>query len=57
MRLLFIATAQLESQIFVWDVTTDMLLGKNTIEHVPIVLYLKVADDNKHLLIVVSICY
>jgi hypothetical protein len=54
-RILFVASAQLQAQIFVWEVTTNMLLGKMSVAHVPIILYIKVAHDNKHILCVVSI--
>lgn len=53
-RLLFVATAQAQANIFVWEVTTNVQLGQITLPNIPIILHVKVAFDNKHVLIVVS---
>lgn len=51
LRTLFIATAEIEAKIHIWEVTTKINLGKILIPNVPIVLNLKVAHNGKHLLI------
>jgi hypothetical protein len=37
LRILFVATAQIEAKIYVWEVTTKMSLGELTVPNVPIV--------------------
>ena len=54
MRIIFVATAQYQSNIFVWEVTTNVQLGQVELPNIPLILHIKVAHDNKHLLIVVS---
>ena len=53
-RLVFLGTAQYQANIFVWEVTTNVQLGVVTIPNIPLILNIKVAHDNKHILIVVS---
>ena len=54
LRILFIATAQIEAQVFVWEVTTNMKLGQFVVANTPIICNMKVAHDGKHLLMLVS---
>ena len=54
LRLLFIATAQINSCIFIWELTTNNQLGKLELPNCPIVLTIKVAYDNQHIIVVVS---
>jgi hypothetical protein len=54
LRILFIATAQIEAQVFIWEVTTNMKLGQFVVANTPIICNMKVAHDGKHLLMLVS---
>ena len=54
-RLIFVASAQFQANVFVWELTTSVQLGQITLPNIPIILHIKVAHDNKHVLIVVSI--
>ena len=53
-RLIFVASAQYQANIFVWEVTTNVMLGQVTLPNMPIILHVKVAYDNKHILVHVS---
>lgn len=56
-RLLFIGTSQSESNILVWEITTNMQLARLIIPNCCIILYMKVAHDSKHLIIVVIVSF
>ena len=51
-RLILVATAQSQANIFIWEVTTNVQLGRVTLQHIPIILHIKLAHDNKHVLLV-----
>jgi hypothetical protein len=54
LRTVFIASAQLTSSIFVWELTTNSFQSKLDLPNCPIILNIKVAQDNAHILVVVS---
>lgn len=54
LRTIFIATAQMTSCVYVWELTTNSYVSKIELPNCPVVLNIKVAHDNHHLLVVVS---
>lgn len=54
LRMIFIATSQITSCIYIWELTTNQQLGKLELPNCPVILTIKVASDNQHILIVVS---
>ena len=57
LRTIFIASANLTSSIFVWELTTNCFQAKLDLPNCPIILNIKVANDNCHLLVVVSVSH
>jgi len=51
-RLLVIGTAQLEANLIVWEISTNLQLAKLILPNCCIVLQLKIAHDNKHVIII-----
>jgi hypothetical protein len=55
LRTIFMASASVTSSIFVWELTTNCFQAKLDLTNCPVVLNIKVAHDNAHLLVVVSL--
>lgn len=53
-RLLFIGTSQSEANIIVWEISTQVQLARFILPNCCTIMYLKVAFDSKHIIIVVS---
>lgn len=53
-RILIIGTSQSEANIFVWELSTNMMLSRLIIPNCCQILYMKAAHDSKHLIIIVS---
>jgi hypothetical protein len=51
LRIMFCATAQIESNVYIWEVTTNMKLGEFCVHNVPIITNIKVAHDSKAVLL------
>jgi hypothetical protein len=51
-RLLIIGTAQSEANLIVWEINTSMQLAQLIIPNCCTILYIRVAHDNKHLIII-----
>jgi hypothetical protein len=50
LRILFTATAEIEANVYIWEVTTNMKLGEFKVPKVPIITNIKVAHDSKQVL-------
>lgn len=53
-RLLFIGTSQSEANVLVWEISTNMQLARLIIPNCCSIIYIRVAHDNKHLIIIVT---
>ena len=51
-RLMIIGTAQSESNLIVWEINTSMQLARLIIPNCCTILYIRVAHDNRHLIII-----
>ena len=54
-RILVIGTSQIEANIIIWEISTNLQLARLILPNCSIVLYLKIAHDNKHIIIIVSL--
>jgi hypothetical protein len=52
LRVLFAATAEVEANVYIWEVTTNMKLGEFKVPNVPVITNIKVSHDNKKVLFV-----
>lgn len=51
LRILFCATAQTESNVYIWEVTTNRKLGEFVVPNVPVVTNIKISHDNTYVLL------
>ena len=51
-RLLFIGTNHIESNLIIWEISTNLLLAKIVVPQISIITNLQVAYDNKHVVVV-----
>ncbi len=51
-RMLVIGTGQVEASIIVWEVSTNLLMANIPVPGVTLILYVKMAYDNRHVLLV-----
>jgi hypothetical protein len=51
LRIIFTATAEVESHVYIWEATTSMKLGEFSVPNVPIINNIKVSYDNKKVLV------
>ena len=49
-RILFSATAEIEANVYIWEVTTNMKLGGFSVPNVPIITNIRVSHDAKQVL-------
>jgi hypothetical protein len=54
-RILVIGTSQIEANLIIWEISTNLQLAKLILPNCSIILYMKLAHDNKHIIIIVSI--
>lgn len=49
-RILVIGTAQVEANIIVWEIGTNLILSKFILPWISVIQYIKIAHDNRHLI-------
>ena len=55
-RLQFIGTSQSIANVLVWEISTNMQLARLIIFTCCSIIYIRVAHDNKHLIMIVTYC-
>ena len=51
-RILVIGTSQVEANIIVWEIGTNLILSKFILPWISIIQYIKIAHDNRHLIFI-----